>query len=105
MSARQHQALGESLAAPGYQSASQYDTLAGSRVVKMLHQTQVVQVTLHTASDVTGLAHVEGFKLTAPSPPEDVDAGTGTDLAQIECVDHVVLAGIFKLDRATPLHL
>src|SRR5690348_10648760 len=63
----------------GNDVASKDDALARLCIVKVLHQSEVVQVTSDSAANVARFADVERFELRAPASTENIHSGPTGD--------------------------
>ena len=56
------------------QAPGQHDPFPSLRIMEMLHQSEIVEVPFDATSHIAGLAYVQGFKVGAPFPSENVHA-------------------------------
>jgi hypothetical protein len=84
-------------------ATGKYDPLASLRIVKVLHQAEIIEMPLDSTSHVAGLSDVQSLELAAPSSPEDVHPGPRRDLRQVEAIDHIVFGRVLELNRPAPL--
>lgn len=63
------------LARLGTDATCENDAVSSFGVFQMLHKAQIVQLTLHTATNAGSLTNIERFKLLSPPTPEDIDTG------------------------------
>jgi hypothetical protein len=99
------QAAVELLAWLGDESPRKDDAATRLSVVEVLHEAQIVQLSLEPLTDVLGLADVESLETAAPLAPEDVHAGSDRELVEVDQVRWAVPRGSPHGDRVAPFDL
>jgi len=81
---RERQRFGELLAGPSLEHSREQHPLADFRIAEVLHQSEVVKVSLHSAANARGLTDVQGLKVTPKAPSKYVHARPVGHLSEAE---------------------
>jgi hypothetical protein len=98
---RERQRFGELLAGPSLEHSREQHPLADFRIAEVLHQSEVVKVSLHSAANARGLTDVQGLKVTPKAPSKYIHARPVGHLSEINGVNQVVPARISGLESQT----